>query len=48
MEYQQGPAQVNDAPVDSDSSNESGSDTDDSVDTESDNEHIELPLSRVP
>ena len=48
LEYQQGPAQVNDAPVDSDSSNESGSDTDDSVDTESDKEHIELPLSRVP
>ena len=48
LEYQQGPAQVNDAPADSDSSNESGSDTDDSVDTESDKEHIELPLSRVP
>ena len=46
-EYQRGRHRIGEAPADPDLSNDSGSDTDDSVDTESDRENVQLPIFRA-
>lgn len=46
-EYQRGRHRIGEAPADPHLSTDSGSDTDDSVDTESDRENVQLPIFRA-